>query len=46
MTQADVRAAHEEPAIQQALEVFGGSVVDVRRIEASSSPAEGQDNTE
>lgn len=46
MTQADVRAAHEEPAIQQALEVFGGCVVDVRRIDGPSSPSEGPDNTE
>jgi DNA polymerase-3 subunit gamma/tau len=37
MTQADLKAAHAEPAVKTALEVFGGQVVHVHRAPASES---------
>jgi hypothetical protein len=37
MTQDDLKAAHAEPAVKTALEVFGGQVVHVQRGAAAKS---------
>jgi len=37
MTQADLKAAHAEPMVQAALEVFGGQIVHVQRDGAEAS---------
>jgi DNA polymerase-3 subunit gamma/tau len=42
VSQADLRAAHAEPAVKAALEVFGGRIVDVQRGAKPDFPLRGE----
>ena len=45
MTQADLKAAHDEPMVKAAIEVFGGQIVHVQREGPEAlSPAPSPEN--
>jgi hypothetical protein len=39
-TQEDIKAAEADPAVQQAVDLFGGRIVDVQRAGPFSDPAD------